>query len=171
MNAKLFPLAGALLLLGASALPYSARAQSPAAPSETVPERDVDARDPLRPNGVDAKTEADLVAHLQSVEAVRRSERKVALQDPKAWALNRPQRAAKHRQEIAGLWGDVVGSIDAHAELRMNADRMARLNRMLDLAEQKSDNALTSRIHADITRELSRHVMAMQKVRALSGMQ
>ena len=166
MNAKLIPLACALLLLGASSAPDSAQAQS-----EGSPERDVDASDPLRPNSADAKAEADLVAHLQSVEAVRRAERREALKDAKAWALNRPQRASKHRQEIAGLWGDVVGSVDAHAALRMNADRMARLNRMLDIAEQKSDSALTSRIHADITRELSRHVKAMQKVRALSGPQ
>ena len=52
----------------------------------------------------------------------------------------------------------------------MNADRMARLNRMLDLAEQKSDATLAARIHADITRELSRHAQAMQNLQAETGM-
>ena len=166
MNARLFTLAFALLLVAASNQSSSAQAQA-----ENVPERELDAGAPAHPSAAEAKTDADRLAQLQSIEAARRVERAEALKDPQAWALNRPQRAAQHRREIAGFWGDFVGSVDAHAELRMHADRMARLNRMLDLAEHKADSVLTSRIHADVTRELSRHVNAMGKVRALSGMQ
>jgi hypothetical protein len=120
--------------------------------------------------GVSLKSDA-LVAHLRELEVGRRAARTAALKEPQSWADNRPTRAAQHRQQLAELWGNVVGSIDAQASLRMNADRMARLNRMLDLAEQKQDAALSTRLQADLTRELARHAHAMQQVIALTGSQ
>jgi hypothetical protein len=149
--------AGQLGLLVAFSFP-AARAR------DAEPERD---STEVAPSG--AKAEVQLVAHLQDLEAGRRKLRKEALKEPQSWAVNRPIRAAQHRQQMAELWGNVVGSIDAQASLRINADRMARLNRMLDLAQEKSDARLVSRLQADITRELARHVHTMQQVIALSG--
>lgn len=118
-----------------------------------------------------AGPEAALVAHLRALEAKRRKARSEALKEPESWARDRPARAAQHRQQLAEIWGNGVGSIDAQASLRMNADRMARLNRMLDLAEQERDAALIARLEADITRELTRHAHTMAQVIALSGSQ
>jgi hypothetical protein len=115
--------------------------------------------------------DGELVAKLQSIEASRRALRKEALKDAQSWAEQRAARASEHRRRIAELWGSVVGIIDAQASLRMNADRMARLNRMLDLAEAKGDAALVARLQVDVTRELTRHARAMQRVSALSGSQ
>ncbi|HYP76991.1 MAG TPA: hypothetical protein VER12_13580 [Polyangiaceae bacterium] len=107
---------------------------------------------------------------VQELEAARRSTRANALEDEKGWEESRAQRASVHRQQLAALWGSVVGTIDGQARLRMNADRMARLNRMLDLAEQEKNAALSARIQADLARELARHVQAMQTVQAEAGM-
>jgi hypothetical protein len=165
MNAKIFSFTCALSLLVMGAF------MRPAAGDPNEPQRESAEAAPASANAAVAKTEAELVAHLQELEAARRKVREKAIKEVDAWAANRAVRAAQHRQQIAQLWGNVVGSIDAQAALRMNADRMARLNRMLDLAEQKADASLISRVRADITHELSRHARAMQKVRALSGLQ
>ncbi len=150
---------GLLITLG-----FSSAAAGDAAPARASAEAA-----PSASAALGVQTEAQLVAHLQELEAGRRKVRKEALQEPQSWGLNRPIRATQHRQQIAQLWGSVVGSIDAQASLRMNADRMARLNRMLDLAQAKNDAALVSRLQADVTRELVRHVHTMQQVIALTG--
>ena len=51
----------------------------------------------------------------------------------------------------------------------MHADRMARLNRLLDLAQAKADDTLIGQIKADIGREITRYDRAMQVLRAGSG--
>jgi len=111
-----------------------------------------------------------LLIKLQQAEATRRTARKQAIQDPKGWEEGRPQRASVHRAQLAALWGSVSGSIDGQAHLRMHADHMARLNRMLDLAELQSDSALLARIHLDISRELARHMQAMRQLQAAAGL-
>ena len=162
MSVKLTSFAGAWPLGLILALGFP-----PTAAGDSEPER---ANAEPAPSAVAAvKSEAQLVAHLQELETGRRKVRKIALQEPQSWALNRPIRAAQHRQQIAQLWGNIVGSIDAQASLRMHADRMARLNRMLDLAQEKKNEALISRLRADVTRELARHVRTMQQVIELTG--
>lgn len=112
-----------------------------------------------------------LLIKLQQAEATRRAARKQALQDPKGWEEGRPQRASAHRAQLAALWGSISGSIDGQAHLRRHADHMARLNRMLDLAELQSDSALLARIHLDISRELARHMQSMRQLQAAAGLQ
>lgn len=108
-------------------------------------------------------------ARVKQLEAARRSAREAGIKDPAAWTGARPQRAAQHRRELAELWGNVVGTLDAQAGLRMHADRMARLNRLLDLAQAKSDDTLAGQIKADISREIARYDRVMQVLRAGSG--
>jgi len=110
-----------------------------------------------------------LVARLALLEAGRRLNRAQALADPKAWAAGRAERAAQRRREIAELWGNVVYRIDGQAKLRIHAERMSRLNRMLDLAERAADQALIARLRRDITRELKRHAQSMQATIAATG--
>ena len=111
-----------------------------------------------------------LLKRLQELEGARRTDRREGLEDPKAWEANRGQRASAHRQQLATLWGSVVGTVDGQARLRLHADRMARLNRMLDLAEQKNQKLLITMINSDIAGELAHHVQAMQKVKAEAGL-
>lgn len=111
-----------------------------------------------------------LLKQLQQLEEARREARREGLKDPEAWEANRAQRASAHRQQLAALWGSVVDRIDGQARLRLHADRMARLNRLLYLAEQKREKSLIATIDADIASELVHHVQAMQKVKSEAGL-
>jgi hypothetical protein len=119
----------------------------------------------------DPKLDSELLARLSELQASRRAARQAALADAKHWEDARPERASAHRAQLAALWGSLVGSIDGQARLRMHAERMARLNRMLDLAEHQQGSALAKRIQADIERELMRHAQSMRALQATVGMQ
>lgn len=112
---------------------------------------------------------AKFLARLSLLEGARRLNRAQEQADANAWTASRAERAAQHRKEIAELWGNVVYRIDGQANLRIHAERMSRLNRMLDLAQQAADQALIVRIRADITRELTRHAKSMQSAIAMGG--
>lgn len=107
-----------------------------------------------------------LVERLQQLQADHRKARDQALKDPKAWDDGRAQRADLDRAELAKLWSNLVDSPDARARLRVHADHMARLNRMLDLAPTSGDAALTQRIQTAIQTELVQHAQNMQTLRA-----
>ena len=168
MNAQLCTRFGVFMALCASCFAGSALAQPEGAEPSTRAEpgqaRTDDA--PLAAPALDRS----LLKRLQELEGARRTERREGLKDPKAWEEHRAQRATAHRQQLATLWGSVVGTIDGQARLRMHAERMARLNRMLDLAEQKHDSSLIATINADIASELARHVQAMQKLKVEAGL-
>lgn len=107
-----------------------------------------------------------LVARLQQLQAEHRKTREPALKDPKAWDEGRAQRADLDRAALAQIWSNLVDNADARARLRVHADHMARLNRMLDLAQAPADAALTQRIQAAIQTELLQHAQNMQTLRA-----
>jgi hypothetical protein len=111
-----------------------------------------------------------LLQRLQELEGARGTDRREGLKDSKAWEASRAERASAHRQQLALLWGSVVGTVDGQARLRMHADRMARLNRMLYLAEQQNQKALIAMINSDIASELTHQVQAMQKIRVEAGL-
>ncbi len=110
-----------------------------------------------------------IAARLEQLQADRRARREQELKAPQAWADNRPARATQDRSEIGQIWGNLVDSPDARAALRIHADRMARLNRMLDVAEQAADATLIKRVQLDIQRELVTHAHKMQTLRATLG--
>jgi hypothetical protein len=163
MIAKSCSIVGASALLSLATLlgfaPSAAgQADAPERAGAGAPER----AEPTPPGKLAPK----LVARLEQLEQARRALRKAAQQDPKAWAEGRSARAKAHQEEIARLWGSVVGTIDAQAHLRLHAERMARLNRLLDLAEVQSNKSLVARVRADITRELVRHAQSMHGMSA-----
>jgi len=100
-----------------------------------------------------------------------RSHRKEAQKDPKAWNDARAQRAASHRSDVAKNWGQVADRPDARAELALHADRMARLNRALDLAEQKGDTNLINQTNDLISKEIARDANAMARIPTPAGAQ
>ncbi|HEY0465741.1 MAG TPA: hypothetical protein VGC79_16120 [Polyangiaceae bacterium] len=167
MKCQLLTLSGLLVALSASCFVRSALGD----PDGTAPSES-EGRAAERTNDSPAanpKVDPLLLARLQQLQTTRRAARKEALKDAKSWEEQRAERASAHRAQLAALWGAVVGSLDGQARLRTHAMRMASLNRMLDLAEQKSDAALVVRIQADIQRELTRHVQVMQELQAASG--
>jgi hypothetical protein len=101
---------------------------------------------------------------LHQLEDQRRKERLNAIKDVKTWNAARPQRALTHRGEIASTWGNIVTTPEAQAELKLHADRMARLNRILDISP-----ALTERCQRDIQTEVDRDARVMQEIRARGG--
>jgi len=159
-------LAGILALFAAAGLAgYAARAtaQSRDKPDEAAPAREDDT-----PSVV---FDPSLVERLAQLQADHRKTRDQALEDPKAWDEGRAQRAGLDRAELGKLWGNLVNSPDAQARLRMHADHMARLNRMLDLAQAAPDAALTKRIQTAIQSELVQHAQNMQTLRTALRLQ
>lgn len=154
---KYCALASALSLLGA----YASRAsgQDPAldSPAQRASDASTVTFDPA------------LAQRLIQEEAAHRQAREVGMKDPKAWAEQRAQRAARRRAEIGQIWGALVDGPDAQARLRIHADRMARLNRMLDLAEQARDSAVIERVRGDVQKALLAHAQDMQTLRAALG--
>ena len=110
-----------------------------------------------------------IAERVHQLEEQRQRDRKAAVKDVKAWNAGRTQRALQHRNEIASTWGNIVTNPEAEAELKTHADRMARLNRILDLANQKADNALASRCQGDIQFEVDRDARILQAIRARGG--
>jgi len=167
INSKLLIRLSVLLALSLSCFVRAALGEPEAAQPSANEARPSERSDPAPAT---PPLDAKLLARVVEVEAARRAARAAALEDPKAWEDQRAQRARAHRAQLAALWGNIVDSIDGQARLRMHAERMARLNRMLDLAELKRDSALVKRIQSDIQRELARHVQAMQQLQAAVGL-
>lgn len=136
----------------------------PHAPADA---RDEHRADPHAPAGEAA--DPKIAERVHQLEEQRQRERKAAIKDVKAWTAGRTQRALQHRGEIASTWGNLVTNPEAQAELKTHADRMARLNRILDIANQKADNALASRCQGDIQLELDRDARILQSIRARGG--
>jgi hypothetical protein len=110
-----------------------------------------------------------LAGRLHQFEEQRQRDRKLAVKDAKAWNDGRAQRALQHRNELASTWGGVVNNPEAQAELKTHADRMARLNRILDIANQKGDTALAARAQTDIQTEVDRDARILQAIRIRAG--
>jgi hypothetical protein len=110
-----------------------------------------------------------LAERVHQLEAQRQRERAVAVKDAKTWNDGRPQRATHHRSEIANTWGNAVANQDAQNELKLHADRMARLDRIVDIANQKGDTALAARAETDIQTEINRDAQVMQAIQARVG--
>jgi hypothetical protein len=115
--------------------------------------------------------DAKLTERLHKMEEKRQRDRQVAVKDPKTWNDGRPQRATEHKSEIANAWGKTVSAPDAQSELKKHAERMARLNRILDIANDKGNTALAARVQTAIQTETDRDAQAMQAISAKAGAQ
>lgn len=162
MNLRYWVLSCAFAALPAlAASGYASHAAGQDVPTDAAPERADDT-----PNVV---FDPAVTQRLQQVEAEHRKAREQGLKDPKAWAEDRGKRASQRRAELGQIWGVLVDGPDAQARLRIQADRMARLNRMLDLAQQKGDAALIKRVQKDIDTAIVKHARDMQTLRAALG--
>ena len=121
-------------------------------PAEAPPARPGDARE-----------------HFIQLQNQERERRKDARKDAAAWAAGRQRRAAEERKEITATWGSVSTNAEAKAELTAHAERMARLNRVLDLAEDRSEPTVAARAKTLIEREITRHTNAMTAIKVRVG--
>jgi hypothetical protein len=119
-----------------------------------------------QPSAAASAKPANPATQLQSMQARRAKHRKEAQANLKAWNDSRPQRAETHRQELLQLWGSLMQKPEAIAELRLHADRMARLNRALDLAEHRHDKALAAQVKKLTEREVIRDANALNAMKA-----
>ncbi|HTA88455.1 MAG TPA: hypothetical protein VK745_02725 [Polyangiaceae bacterium] len=146
---------------------HRADPHAPAAPAEPRDEHRADPHAPAAPAGEAA--DPKIAERVHQLEEQRQRDRKTAIKDVKTWNDGRTQRALQHRNEIASTWGNIVTNPEAQAELKTHADRMARLNRILDIANEKADNALASRCQGDIQLEVDRDARILQSIRARGG--
>ena len=112
----------------------------------------------------DRDRSAQYEQRLRQEQDAARARREASRKDEKRWEAERNTRAENHRREIAQQFAHIEQPA-AKAELSIHADRMARLNRALDLAEA-SDAALVRRINDLIRRENARHARTMAAIQA-----
>lgn len=103
---------------------------------------------------------------LDDQQAKDRTARDAARKDSASWESKRSDRAAERKNEIASEWGAAATTPEGKAELAQHADRMAKLNRVLDVAQDEKNTALIDRANADIAKENTRHATAMQQIQA-----
>lgn len=109
---------------------------------------------------------AAAAARMQALEDQRERDRRIKIRNEAAWEASQDARAAAHRREVMEHWGAIASRADARAELQVHADRMARLNRILDVAIDSHDDTLASHCRQVIQREVARNARAMARIEA-----
>jgi hypothetical protein len=115
------------------------------------------------------ETEAQIRDRLLKQQAADRAQRQAARKDTRAWEAAREQRAAEARNQVNATWGNLAEQPEAKSELATHAERMAQLNRILDVAQDKGDTALAAKTNAVIQREIARDTRVLQAIRAKEG--
>jgi hypothetical protein len=105
-------------------------------------------------------------ARMQSIEEQRERERREKIRNQVQWEADRDARAEAHRREVAEHWRAREIRADARAELELHAERMAHLNRILDIAVESEDFALARRCRRTIQREIARNARTMARIEA-----
>ena len=117
--------------------------------------------------GIDPILGPELLAAKELIDqclAQRERERRDKIRNEAQWEASQEARAAAHRREVVEHWGAIASRAEARAELQVHADRMARLNRILDLAVDSRDDDLASHCRRVIQREVVRNARAMAKI-------
>lgn len=86
-----------------------------------------------------------------------RERRLAARRDLAAWRRLRADRALARRRAIYARWHWAVQTPEGRAEFVLYGDRMARLHRIRDIADERRDNAMIVRVDRVIELENSRH--------------
>jgi hypothetical protein len=113
------------------------------------------------------ETEEQLRMRMQKQHEAELAQRRIARRDAKAWASNRSQRDADARAQIGSTWGDLAQRPEGRAELATHAERMAQLNRILDVAQDKGDAALVAHTKLVMQHEIARDARVLQSLRGM----
>lgn len=107
--------------------------------------------------------------HFIEREQRERERRREARKDIKAWEAGRQQRAIEARRDITATWGGLTSNAEAKAELAIHADRMARLNRVIDLATDRNEPTVVTRANTLVQREIARDSRVMLALKVKLG--
>ena len=123
-------------------------------------------------HGGPAAAAADYAARLQKIEDDRRQKRGEQRRDVNAWEAGRDARDADRRRQLEGVWGaPFLARSETRNELELHSERVARIDRIIDIAEDTHNPALLARAQRALGRELARHARAMAELRARLGVQ
>jgi hypothetical protein len=82
-----------------------------------------------------------------------------------ALRTTRPERRRATLERLRERWGPLLGDVRAREELRIHAERLAQLERIRALAEQKRKPKVIEQLDAVLTQEELRHSKAMNSFR------
>jgi len=154
------------------AIPTTAMAQAHRPPPprvehrEAVKERHEAAREKheaAREKREAVKERREDIRERQWREAILRRERLVLerrakeRRDIALWRRARAARALAHRREIYARWAWAVQTPEGREEFVLYSDRLARLHRIRDIAEDRRDQAMIGRVDRVIALENARH--------------
>jgi hypothetical protein len=111
------------------------------------------------------ETEAEIRLRMIRAQQDEFARRQAERRDLAAWNARREERALAARNELYSTWGSSLDRPEARSELSLHADRMARLNRILDIAQDNHDAALIARTQAVIQREINRDARILHAIR------
>jgi len=107
-----------------------------------------------------------------AAEMMKQGRERVMNMSPEERAKMRAQhdksRVGRRTAKISGLkmrWGAMLRKPEVQAELRVHAERMARLRRMQELAEDHHKEAILDRVFELMKREQGRHMRTMSRLR------
>jgi hypothetical protein len=100
------------------------------------------------------------------------AQRDAARRNAAMWDAQRAQREEMHRRELEARWGqDFYYRPECRYEIALDANRTARLTRIIDIAEDNHDPMLASRARNLLARENARHAREMIALRIRLGYQ
>ncbi|MGO9838180.1 MAG: hypothetical protein ACLP1X_28695 [Polyangiaceae bacterium] len=109
---------------------------------------------------------------LQKLNDDRLLRRAAERRDMHAWEAGRAARELEHRRDLEGVWGPAfLSRPECRAELELHAERLARLHRIIDLAEDQHATALLEHARAVLNHEIARNARAMSDIRFRLGIQ
>ncbi|MBX3222015.1 MAG: hypothetical protein KF795_15970 [Labilithrix sp.] len=153
-----------LVAAAASLLTTGAWAENPSAPQGKTPAADKAERAPANAAGK-AEKAADVAGDKAAKTAKDVKDGKDAI-DPAAKADERAARKAKEhdaqREKLAATWKGPVSDPLRH-ELRLHAERLARLERIKAVAEKEKDAPTAEKAAKLVTKENERHAGWMTK--------
>ena len=115
------------------------------------------------------ETAEQVRARMQQKEEQDRAKREAERKNDAQWKADRTKRAEAWRSDMANQWGNTLDMPEARTELNTHSDRMARLNRILDIAEDKHDTTLAAHCKQVIQKEVARDSKVMQDLRDREG--
>jgi hypothetical protein len=112
----------------------------------------------------------EIANRFNQLQAQRLAERDNLRRNQAQWEAQRNQRLSQHQVQLAGVWGaDFLARPECHAELALDAERQAQLDRIIDIAHDTHNAAMLARANAILARENARHVRVMTDLRIKLG--
>ncbi len=116
--------------------------------------------------GAAPRTPAERVEDRKERREKRREVRADWKEKHQAWVQKRQDRRKDAVAKVKERWGTMLENVAAREELKLHAHRIARLERLKDLADGSSDTETTTKIDKLIVDENARHEARMAAIKA-----